>query len=478
MISHKKTVFSLVLISNLMLLNCSRIEDGAKPNIDSNIDNSGTTDGDIYSDADSDVDIDSDVDEDTANDSSHDTSKSDTDSMTVRDGDTESAAGTGVDNTETDVDTHTGVSSDSFTENDISTDSHADTGTESDADTDTDTDADSDTDADADADADADSDTDPDTDSDVSTDLDGTDICVSFGFDVEMLPVRVMVVLDRSGTMHFDDKWTQAVAAIQNLVTQYDNVIDFGLDFYSINVKPGEVTNDGCDVADIVNTDTSSANATNILTELGEWSPGHATPLLKELNNFKSASYAENFMSPGAQKYILVISDGKDTCAEGDYTSNGATAQQLTDSVTVLKTEMGINTIAIGFGENVDSNQLNAIAEAGGTEYDTYLDAANGVELNAVMENIGQNVSVSCAYEIGEQNQDNVDLDMVNVRFDGEAVPRDDGCMARTGWTWSDETRTVINFCEEACNTLKSGTISQVSGEIACKPENVVIIVV
>ena len=93
------------------------------------------------------------------------------------------------------------------------------------------------------------------------------------------------------------------------------------------------------------------------------------------------------------------------------------------------------------------------------------------------MESIGTEFSVSCTYDIGEQDPEEMNLDMVNVRFDSVAVPRDDDCAAQTGWHWADEERTVIEFCKSACATLKSGAVSEISGEIACTPEDIVIVV-
>jgi len=154
-----------------------------------------------------------------------------------------------------------------------------------------------------------------------------------------------------------------------------------------------------------------------------------------------------------------------------------ATVSQLSDAVSTIRTELGVKTIVIGFGDDIDPVQLNAIAGTGGTTYTSYLNAANGNALNAVMEDVGKEFSVSCSYDIGEQDPKKTNLDMVNVRFDGIAVPRDDGCAANTGWNWTDESRTAIEFCESACATLKTGTVSHVTGEIACKPEDVIIVV-
>jgi hypothetical protein len=392
---------------------------------------------------------------------------------------------------DSDVDTDSDADSDSGadTDTDVDTDADADADTDTDADTDSDTDVDVDTDADADNDSDVDTDVDTDTDSDSDTDTtagddsgvgtDSMEVCESFGFSVESLPVRVMIALDRSGSMKSDDKWDQALSAIETITYTYQDRIEFGLDLYSINVLPGETADNGCDVNTRVNTDTGPDNAAAIMAVLAGYSPGHATPLLAEMNNFKAPSYAPVFLSGGAEAYLLVISDGIDNCGIEQVVDDavGASPSELAETTRALRETSGIKTVAIGLGADADPKQLDAIAAVGGTEHTSYLDAADGAELAAAMDSIAESVAVPCAYDIGEQDPEKTNLDLVNVRFDGEAVPRDDGCAAATGWRWADESRTVIEFCEQACDRLKSGSVSEVTGEIACRPQDVIIVV-
>jgi hypothetical protein len=287
--------------------------------------------------------------------------------------------------------------------------------------------------------------------------------------------------------MSWDEKWEHAVSSIEGITALYEDRVDFGLDLYSIAVEPGEDADNHCYLADEVNTDTSPFNAAAIMAELSMWEPGHSTPLLAEMTNFTDGSYAPVFLGERAERYLLILSDGMDNCGFGDNSTDGedATPAQLTDVTVALRDDMGVRTIVIAFGSAVLAEdeqeahaQLNAIAASGGTAHTSFIDAMDGPALSAAMESIAEEVAVSCSYEIGDDYPEETDLDLVNVRFDGEPVPRDDGCAFATGWQWADEARTTIAFCEEACNTLRSGTVSQIAGEIACRPQDVVVIVV
>ena len=186
---------------------------------------------------------------------------------------------------------------------------------------------------------------------------------------------------------------------------------------------------------------------------------------------------APAFMNDLGDSYLIVISDGMDTCGpDGVFNTNNATAEQLGALSAQILSEMNIKTYVIGFGSEVDPYQLNAIAENGGTGINTYFDAADSTELNAVLHDIGETVAVSCTFDIGEYDPEEFNLDYVNIKFDDEPVPRDDDCAENLGWTWTDESRTGLHFCEAACDALTGTSVQEVSVTIACSLEDVIII--
>ncbi len=50
----------------------------------------------------------------------------------------------------------------------------------------------------------------------------------------------------------------------------------------------------------------------------------------------------------------------------------------------------------------------------------------------------------------------------------------DDGCAQNKGWDWTDSTHTAIRFCDEACDTLQAGQVSNVTATFGCKSVPVV----
>ena len=324
----------------------------------------------------------------------------------------------------------------------------------------------------------ADADTSNGSDDDTQT-LGEDDICYEIDQGIDEITSRVMLLEDKSGSMDDplagegtggDRKWDIAVDAIASMVTTFEESIAFGLDLF-----PAQGSRSSCDVGTSVAADVAYNNAGTIIDILPA-NPDGATPLLLAMENFLDASYAPEFTNGEPGGYLVVISDGMDTCgAEGGYDRNGgADADELADVTARLLDEQGIQTFVIGFGDGVDPDQLNAIAEAGGTQFDTFFDAQNEQKLSDALDSIGRAVVVSCRYQLGTYDSEEVNLDWVNITFDDTAVPRNDGCdNGDAGWMWGNDERTIIEFCPDSCEELESGTVDNLRVVIACSAEGV-----
>lgn len=137
------------------------------------------------------------------------------------------------------------------------------------------------------------------------------------------------------------------------------------------------------------------------------------------------------------------------------------------------------STIAIGFddvaGGNVSADQLNAIAEYGGTPFGEYFLATDQAQLETALDTIAAEV-VSCTFAI-EDPGELADPDEVNFYFDTDGdgvvsdedvVGYDEGCAAGVGWTWTSEEHTAITFCAGACEELNSGDVENVVAKWGC----------
>jgi hypothetical protein len=133
----------------------------------------------------------------------------------------------------------------------------------------------------------------------------------------------------------------------------------------------------------------------------------------------------------------------------------------------------GIQTFVIGFQTGSDSGQLDAIAQAGGTGMNTYITADDQTELQDALDTIVSSV-ISCTYELDSPDA-SADPDKVNFQFDGEVVPYDEDCVDGGGWHWLNDAHTKTEFCPDACDTLRTGEISEVTATFGCPTQGPVV---
>ena len=329
-------------------------------------------------------------------------------------------------------------------------------------------DADGDTDGDTDVDSDADSDADSDSDGDIDTDT----VCDEQDFEIELAPVRLMILQDMSASMTegTPEKWSQAVPALTTLLTDWaDSQIEFGFDVFPDGSGTG-LAGMGCGVWNDAMYPPAPDTEDDIIYYISSETPnGASTPLWCAMANFNLDDpdvYVEEMHEPSAERYLMVVSDGADLCGTACNIWGAASATQLGNVTAGLLDNWGIKTFVIGFGDGADEAQLNAIAENGGTEFDTFFPADNEAELYDAFETIAGAV-ISCVYNVDEPEA-TANPDDVNFFFDDDIVYYDEDCALGVGWTWVDEDHTQVEFCDEACQQLKDGLVDEISAIFGC----------
>ena len=130
--------------------------------------------------------------------------------------------------------------------------------------------------------------------------------------------------------------------------------------------------------------------------------------------------------------------------------------------------DAGIYTFVIGFGDGISTSQLNAIAAAGGTEFDEFLPADNQTELENAITQIATTL-VACDYNVGTPDP-SADSGDVNFYIDGTPIPYDENCDSGIGWTWLNLEHTLVRFCDQSCEMFQDGEEHDISVEWGCPP--------
>jgi hypothetical protein len=196
------------------------------------------------------------------------------------------------------------------------------------------------------------------------------------------------------------------------------------------------------------------------------------TPLIDQLRYYLEDRRHEmpEFYSGDGSSYLLIVSDGAESCqttgAEGEAE---AIAQEIGDVTAQILERHGVMSFAIGFGDTTGTmaDQLNAIAENGGTLFQSFFPVSEEGALQEAFDKIAATI-VSCVYDIGEPSAA-ADPDRVNFFFDGQPVGHDPTCM--DGWNWTAEStpeRPQVEFCGPSCERLMDGLVSQIGAEFGC----------
>ena len=192
-------------------------------------------------------------------------------------------------------------------------------------------------------------------------------------------------VLDFSGSMINQEsepgksKWEAAVNAISNTLAAFGPAVNAALKLFP---TPGASST--CTVAVGADKDFGTAWS-EIVTYLQGLTPAGATPMAKGIADMRNSFTTSPNVTPGGQKFMLLITDGKQTCTQAPNNP----AQQVIDAQAID----GIETFVLGFGNNVDPAVLDAMAIAGGHPRDIpgsskYYQANNESELQAALGEI------------------------------------------------------------------------------------------
>ncbi|MCA9546860.1 MAG: VWA domain-containing protein, partial [Myxococcales bacterium] len=186
---------------------------------------------------------------------------------------------------------------------------------------------------------------------------------------------NVLIALDRSGSMLENQKWEQAVDAVTALTRTFEFRIRFGLLVFPWNGR--------CSVnsPEAILSGVAPLNGPGIRDQLARARPqeSNKTPIGGAID--ASVSYYFQLQDPNRRSFIILITDGMETCGGNPVRSAQNAFQGANLPVYV-----------IGFGQGVDGRVLNQMAAAGGTE--RAYQANNGPDLFAALEAIADAATV------------------------------------------------------------------------------------
>ncbi len=311
--------------------------------------------------------------------------------------------------------------------------------------------------------------------------------CGAWNRPVGPLPVDILILLDRSGSMDNDlndaicdggcgvsSKWALMTPVLRKYVAASEATTNWGLKVFA---DPGDAA---CGVSPAVSVEpgptTEMAISAVVAAQTkanGGVSNGSRTPTRAAVE--AAAAYLSG-RTDSNPKFILLVTDGLPTCVAGSADTDTDDSAGAVAAVAAAYAA-GIPTFVVGIapaGGSTDAT-LSELAQAGGVARagsPRYYPASSPQQLAdalkalvAVAEKRG---AQSCLFTLPPPPTDDgiTSRDFIEVYLDGAQLPRDQS--HTSGWDYADETLQAIVLYGAACDAVKVGTASTVSVTYRC----------
>jgi Mg-chelatase subunit ChlD len=288
------------------------------------------------------------------------------------------------------------------------------------------------------------------------------DGCASAVAEGELVPLDMLILLDRSGSMTTNAKWDSARTAIKGFADSVSGAVNLGLTYFP--ATGGDDCNDVSyhtpDVAILPLPDNASA----IKASLQAATTTGATPMRPAVEGSLFSVQSQLAANPLHQGILVLVTDGD----PGGCTANTITDVAATAGISLAATP-SIRTFVVGM-EGANFTNLDKVATAGGTvsSFDVGTGAGATQALVQALQKI-RSESLSCEYVLPVPELGKLDFDSVEVRFfeGGDAgttktftkVASADDCTSTSFYYDDPEKPTKIILCADACTDVKTADL-------------------
>jgi Mg-chelatase subunit ChlD len=299
--------------------------------------------------------------------------------------------------------------------------------------------------------------------------------CATSAAKAQQQPLDMYIMLDQSGSMRDQGKWTSVTGALNSFFTQPTAAgIGVGLQYFGLD---NGGLGSSCTASDYATPEIEIAalpgSASALSTSLGGHGPLSDTPTFPALQG--AVDHAKTWANahPGHVTIVVLATDGE---------PNSSCDDNLTDIDNIASTAAAGNpkipTFVIGVGTSLSN--LNGIAAAGGTGQAFVVDPTGNTAkqfLDALNKIRG--TVLGCTYQIPvPPNGGTIDYGTVNVVYtpgggSQVTIPKvaDKASCPATGDAWYYDNNTAptqINLCDASCKTVGADANGAVSVIIGC----------
>jgi hypothetical protein len=344
----------------------------------------------------------------------------------------------------------------------------------------------------------------------------GMDACAVTTATANQTPLDIYFLLDRSGSMAYNNAWTDEVQALQTFIDDYrSNGIGVGLGYMP------QV--DECDVAayipDVPIAPLPGPNGSQqgaLITSLSNNQPFGGTPVTVGLEGAVAAAKANQKAHPD-HTTVIVFSNNGVTLNGCEVVPDGGLTNSTANAISVIAaanaSDPPLRTFVIGIagltawggGQTIGmlippATRENDYAMAGGTGTAILIGGIDGGLLDGSPDGAGvinpdaapavvniegaliqafgaiRTQALPCEYSIPQADAGTINFSDVNVTFAPSTGPSQQfygvssasACQSNTNDWYYDSTMTHIELCPNACATVKAATIGKVNVDYGC----------
>jgi hypothetical protein len=295
--------------------------------------------------------------------------------------------------------------------------------------------------------------------------------CVAKQVKAEHSPLDMIIFLDESASMQ-GTKWTSATGALDAFVSDpASGGIAVGLDVFPATGAGSQVCYQSAYQSLLVPLGTLPQNQSALTTAIAAQSPqGDTTPLAGAFSGAIYVATQQKTAHPDHAVVVLFATDGVATCITNQDVP-------LTQSASQALAQNNIMTFTIAL-QGADLSQLNAVAQAGGTNQ-AYDLTTNPQQFSQKLNDIRGKV-LPCDVLIPPPPQgEQLDPTKVNVVYTpggattGQNIPHvmsASDCGGDPGWYYDDvNAPTKVLFCPTTCTTVKGDAAATVDVAFGCQ---------
>jgi len=305
--------------------------------------------------------------------------------------------------------------------------------------------------------------------------------CFTGSRAIGQIPIDLFFALDRSKSMDTVDRgatltrWEAISAAMNTFINAPLSAgLGAGLTFFPRSMLGGSPYCSPADYAfPVVPIGILPGVASSMIRAISVQTRAQGTPLTPALDGAHVYARRQQASQPTHTTAVVVVTDGVPRDCGSSVSATAAVAAAATTGMPAIKTYV------LGVGPNL--NNLNTIAQAGGTSQAFLVESAGEATLLAALEAI-RTSALACEFILPEVAGQSPNLDAVRVSTtlggggpvtSVAQVENGQACAGGPGWFFDnpvggDPPPTKILLCPESCDPLVRSTGNRLDVSIGC----------